>query len=77
MRHRPLLTLLLITALLGVAVGCARRMAPFAPHRTNTDFHRAVLNSRNCIECHALNTLSSDHGAADDCLKCHRILQGE
>lgn len=60
------------------SAGCAsRRMAPFAPHRTDTDFHRNARNNLACAGCHEVADLSSDHKATDDCVRCHRILYGD
>lgn len=75
--HRPLSALLLITVLVVTAACGARRMAPFAPHRPNTDFHRAAHTNQACVGCHAIATLGHGHQVDDDCLKCHRIVQGE
>jgi uncharacterized paraquat-inducible protein A len=74
--HRLLLIILIVAALLTVAA-CGRRMAPFAPHRPNTDFHREAHANQACLGCHEIKTLSSAHQASDNCLQCHRILQGE
>jgi uncharacterized paraquat-inducible protein A len=56
---------------------CTRRMAPFAPHRTNTDFHRAAQTNQTCLGCHEIRTIGKAHQTSDNCLRCHRILQGE
>lgn len=77
MMHRLLLILLVLAALLTATACGARRMAPFAPHRTNTDFHRDAVTNQSCLNCHEGKTLSNEHQASDNCLKCHRILQGE
>lgn len=74
--HRLLLVILLITAL-AIVAACARRMAPFAPHRPNSDFHREAHTNQACLGCHEVKNLGSGHQATDDCLQCHRILQGE
>lgn len=71
----PLLVLLIAAPL--ALTACPNRMAPFAPHRTNTDFHRAAHSNQTCLGCHELKTIRTAHQASDDCLKCHRILQGE
>ena len=74
--HRLLLVILIVTMLATVAA-CTRRMAPFAPHRTNTEAHRAAQGVHACLGCHETQTLSSTHQASDNCLLCHRILQGD
>jgi uncharacterized paraquat-inducible protein A len=74
--HRLLFMILVLVSLAALAA-CSRRMAPFAPHRTNTDFHREAHANQACLGCHQPGTLSGTHQAADDCLRCHRILQGE
>ncbi|TLM67653.1 MAG: hypothetical protein FDZ69_03930 [Deltaproteobacteria bacterium] len=72
-----LLYLLVLIALLTLLAACTRRMAPFAPHRTNSDFHRTAQTNQACLGCHEIKKISRGHGASDDCLRCHRILQGE
>jgi uncharacterized paraquat-inducible protein A len=74
--HRLLLVILIVAALATVAA-CSRRMAPFAPHRTNTEDHRAAQGIHACLGCHEIKTLSSAHQPSDNCLQCHRILQGD
>jgi len=74
--HRLLLVILIFITLATVAA-CNRRMAPFAPHRTNNEAHRAAQGVHACLGCHELQTLSSAHQATDNCLLCHRILQGD
>ena len=69
---------LLVALALAVSAGCAaRRMSPFAPHRTDSDVHRNARNSQACVGCHEVADLSGDHKATDDCMKCHRILYGD
>lgn len=77
MTHRPLLILIVLAALLAVTACGARRMSPFSPHRPATDSHRGAVANQSCLDCHAVKTLSNQHQASDNCLKCHRILQGE
>jgi len=72
-----LLPIVFALAVLPAIVACPARMAPFAPHRTNTDFHHAAQNNQTCLNCHEVKTIRTEHQASDDCLKCHRILQGE
>ena len=69
--------LVLAIAVLPALVACPARMAPFAPHRTNTDFHHEARDNQACLGCHEVKTIRTVHQASDDCLKCHRILQGE
>jgi hypothetical protein len=56
---------------------CVHRIAPLSPHRTNTDSHREAQSNKACIECHAPSDLGHGHQASDDCLRCHRIVQGD
>lgn len=56
---------------------CVNRMSPFSPHRSNTEAHREIKDNQVCLECHALATLSRAHKPSDDCLQCHRIIQGD
>jgi len=75
--HR-LLIIFLVVVLVASAFGCgARRMAPFAPHRPDSDFHRNATTNQACIGCHEVAGLRSGHQASDDCRKCHRILHGD
>lgn len=74
---KRLLPIALTVAMLPALAACPARMAPFAPHRTNTDFHNAAHTNQACLECHATKTIRTAHQDSDDCLKCHRILQGE
>lgn len=63
---------------LALTVGaCVQRIAPFSPHRPNTDFHRQAKTNHACIGCHALAEVGRGHQATDDCLRCHRIVQGD
>ena len=72
-----LLALTLVLVLLSAGLACTRRMSPFSPHRPNTQEHRAAQTNQACLGCHELRAIPSDHHGTDDCLKCHRILQGE
>lgn len=74
--HR-LLLLIIVIITLAVLTACTRRMAPFAPHRTNTEAHREAHTNQACLDCHKPGTLSGTHQQTDNCLQCHRILQGE
>ena len=67
---------LVLAALLLGACG-PKRMAPFAPHRPDTDFHRTAQTNQACLGCHGTKTIRTEHQASDNCLQCHRILQGE
>ena len=73
---KKLVLLLLLVLLIGLT-SCARRMAPFSPHRSMTDAHLAAVNNQACLECHPYAELGPSHQAGDDCLRCHRILQGD
>lgn len=75
MKRLVLLTLLLSLVL--VVTACVNRIAPFSPHRTNTEDHRAVSSNQDCIECHAVADLGKGHRSSEDCLRCHRIVQGD
>lgn len=56
---------------------CVTRMAPFSPHRTNTEAHRQAQANQDCSSCHSISEISNKHKATDDCLRCHRIVQGD
>jgi len=71
------LCFLAIACLLLSASACVHRMAPFSPHRTNTDFHRDAKTNETCMECHQLAEIGHEHKATDNCLRCHRIVQGD
>ena len=48
-----LLPLLLVALVIAISWGCgARRMAPFAPHRPDSDFHRSATTNQACTGCH-------------------------
>jgi len=67
-----------IAMIIVVMVGCtARRMAPFTPHRTDSDVHRSAKTNVSCLECHEIASLSNQHKTTDDCMTCHRILHGD
>lgn len=76
MNNKPLLLLLLVI-LVTLLVACNRRMAPFSPHRTQSDVHRAATTNQVCAECHDARTLGREHRVEDNCLRCHRIVQGD
>lgn len=72
------LTLLVCTIITLLALpACTRRMAPFAPHQSNSEAHRTALTNQACLGCHEINTIGKHHQASDDCRRCHRILQGD
>lgn len=69
---------LTLTLIVAVSLGaCVTRIAPLSPHRPNSPEHRAAQNNAACIDCHAVATLGKRHQASDDCLRCHRIVQGD
>jgi uncharacterized paraquat-inducible protein A len=74
---KKLILLTLLLSLMLVVTACVNRMAPFAPHRSNTEDHRAVSNNQDCIGCHEVADLGKGHQASEDCLRCHRIVQGD
>lgn len=67
---------IILLSLVLLMTACVHRMAPFSPHRPNTEEHRAALSNQQCIECHDIAALGKGHLASDNCLRCHRILQG-
>lgn len=73
---KRLLCLSLVVALVLASAACSRRMAPFSPHRSNSEAHLQAQTNAECVECHALAELPPDHRDGEDCLRCHRILQG-
>jgi cytochrome c2 len=73
---RALYVCTLACLILAVAA-CVNRMAPFSPHRTNTEAHRGAKTNQACIECHSLADIGQGHQATDNCLRCHRIVQGD
>jgi uncharacterized paraquat-inducible protein A len=73
---KVLITSLMLALVLAISA-CVNRMAPFSPHRTNTDAHRGAQSNQACIECHKTAEIGHDHQATDDCLRCHRIVQGD
>ena len=72
-----LLPIVFVALIIALSWGCVHRMAPFAPHRPDTDFHRSATTNQACIGCHEVASLRSGHQASDNCLKCHRILHGD
>jgi PBP1b-binding outer membrane lipoprotein LpoB len=56
---------------------CVTRMAPFSPHRTNTEAHQQAQTNQDCIGCHVITEVGNKHKSTDDCLRCHRIVQGD
>ena len=73
-----LLPIVLVALVIATSWGCgARRMAPFAPHRPDSDFHRSATTNQACVGCHEVAALRGGHQASDDCHKCYRILHGD
>lgn len=60
-----------------ILTACVTRMAPFSPHRTNTEAHRQAQANQDCTGCHTAAEISKKHKATDDCVRCHRIVQGD
>lgn len=56
---------------------CVNRIAPFSPHRTNTQDHQLAKTNTDCAECHNIAEVGRNHQTTDDCLRCHRIVQGD
>lgn len=69
--------LVCISVILLLLMACTRRMAPFAPHQTNSEAHRTAMTNQACLDCHQIKNIGNRHRASDDCRRCHRILQGE
>jgi len=71
------LLLLLLVLLLVVSAACTRRIAPFSPHRTDSEAHRNAKSNQDCSECHDVVKVGREHRTDDNCLRCHRIVQGD
>jgi hypothetical protein len=56
---------------------CVTRIAPLSPHRTNTEAHRKAQTNQDCVDCHSVVEIKNEHKATDNCLRCHRIVQGD
>jgi len=67
----------LLFLLAAILTACVDRIAPFSPHRTNTQDHRMAKTNSVCIECHNIAEVGHNHTAKDDCMRCHRIVQGD
>jgi uncharacterized paraquat-inducible protein A len=65
----------LLLLLLILSVACAVRRPLFSPHRPGDQVHRQAKTVEQCFECHEEN-VPHDVGRGN-CLKCHRILEGE
>lgn len=76
MRWIPLT--LLVVMLCGLLfAGCARRMAPFSPHRPNDVTHIQAQDAMTCKECHEGDQLNRHEPSnMTTCLRCHRLLPG-
>ena len=74
---KKILGICLIFVLLLAMTACVRRMAPFSPHRSNSEAHQTAQTNEACLSCHDLAELGQSHQPGDDCLRCHRILQGD
>jgi len=75
MKKFLIISLLLFLGL--AASACVHRIAPFSPHRPNTEAHREAQTNQACLECHQITELGHGHQATDNCLSCHRIVQGD
>ena len=74
--QRILIAVVLLT-FIALSTACTRRMAPFSPHRPNTEAHIQVTTNQECLQCHALKDVGKGHQASDNCMRCHRIVQGD
>jgi len=74
---KKILFLSLVFCLSILLTACVTRMAPFAPHRTNTDDHRKAQTNQDCSGCHSITEIGKGHKATDNCVRCHRIVQGD
>lgn len=60
-----------------LVIGCARRMAPFSPHRPNNVTHIQAQDAVTCKECHDGDQLKGHEPSnMTTCLRCHRLLPG-
>lgn len=72
--------ILFTCTVLGLAVwltACVTRMAPFSPHRANTEAHQKARTNQDCSSCHAVAEIGKEHKVSDNCVRCHRIVQGD
>lgn len=67
--------ILLFLTLIILSTACAVRRPLFSPHRPNNQDHLKATTIVQCLECHKDN-MPHEQGRGD-CLKCHRILEGE
>lgn len=74
---KKVMTISLLFCLALAISACVHRIAPLSPHRTNTEDHQKSQSNQACIECHKISQLDKGHKATDDCLRCHRIVQGD
>ncbi|MDF1578996.1 MAG: hypothetical protein RQ753_06380 [Desulfurivibrionaceae bacterium] len=71
MRKNILMVLLLVM----MSAGCAVRRPLFSPHRPADSDHRRAETVEQCLACHR-DDMPHAPGRGD-CLRCHRILEGE
>ena len=70
----PKIILLILTIII-LSSACVVRRPLFSPHRPADQDHRQATTIAQCLACHKDN-IPHDQGRGD-CLKCHRILEGE
>ena len=69
------ISLVVILAALSVACSVARPL--FSPHRPADQDHREAKTIEQCLGCHRDNLPHDPNIGSGDCLKCHRIFEGE
>jgi PBP1b-binding outer membrane lipoprotein LpoB len=74
---KKLLFTSMVFSLALLLTACVSRMAPFSPHRTNTEAHQKAKTNQDCSGCHSVAEIGKEHQASDNCLRCHRIVQGD
>jgi len=67
--------ILLIATVLMLFSACAVRRPLFSPHRPADLDHRQARTVEQCLACH-LGNMPHDPDRGN-CLRCHRILEGE
>lgn len=67
--------IMLVMMLVILSAACAVRRPLFSPHRPPDRDHREAKTVEQCLVCHQDN-IPHDPGRGD-CLRCHRILEGE
>jgi hypothetical protein len=76
-RYRPIrAAAALLAAALFLPSGCAKRIPAFSPRLDNTAEHREARKAADCLACHAVGEIPSDHSAGDDCIRCHKYIPG-